>query len=451
MEIRRSTFLGGEPGMTSSILRQASAACVCVVAVTLPGAGAHAAGFQLREQSSEMIGNAFAGSAAKALTAATIWYNPAGMTLLEGNHIAGSLSWIAPRAEYSGTGTGPLGKGTGGLGGDAIQDAAVGSNFAMYSWSKDLKFGLAVVAPFGLRTNYPSNWVGRYWANDASITSIAFNPNFAWRVNQNLSIGGGPVVQWSKAEISQMVNQNAIYYAKTHTLPPTSFADGMIGFDGGDIGYGFNVGALWEFSKTSRVGVSYRSQVQHTLSGNATAVGGPLAAAYLASVAPDGKVTADVTLPATATLSLYHELNPQWAVMADLQWTGWSSFDRLRVKGKAGDLTNTVEDWRDTWFVSLGTSYKFVPGHTLHFGAAYDMGAVKDAKHRYPSIPDSDRYWLTTGYTWDVSEKVQWNIGYAHIFGKQSDVTIAEASKGTMTGKYDASVDIVSTSFVYKF
>ncbi|TBW35382.1 transporter [Siculibacillus lacustris] len=445
----------------SSMVRIGSAVGLFVFFAAANATQVSAAGFQLREQSSEGIGNAFAGSAAKATTPATIWYNPAGMTLLDGNQIAGSVTWIAPKATFSGTGTTALGNSTGSRnGGDAIMDAAVGATFAMWSFSKDLKFGLAVTSPFGLRSDYPADWTGRYFANHSAVTNININPNVAYRVNSNLSIGGGIQFDWINAKLSSQMNQNALcvaslacpYRGTILAGNPTLLPDGQLGFQGSDIGVGYNVGALWEFSPSTRVGIAYRSQIQNTLKGDAWA-SGSLSQAYMTSIAPNRKVRADFTVPATATASVFHQIDDRWAVMADIQWTGWSSFKALTVVGESTGkvLTETIENWRDTWFFSLGANYKFAPGHTLHVGTAYDQSAIEKASLRSVRVPDSDRYWLSTGYTWDVSKDVQWNVGYAHIFSPKSDTKLIDPKLGTITGSYSGSVDMVSTSFVYKF
>lgn len=393
---------------------------------------ASAAGFMLREQSSEYMGNAYAGSAAKASSPATIWYNPAGMTLLSGHQIAGSLTWIAPQARFTGTGA----YAATGTTRDAIDDAAVGSTFAMFSFSNDLKFGLAVTAPFGLRSSYQRNWaggVGGYHGVAAGVTSIQVNPNVAYRINKNLSIGAGVTGAWTQADLSLQTPN-----------PPTGIGLARIKVD--DTSFGWNVGALWEFSPRTRVGLAYRSGIRNGLEGDMTSLTyGPLIAAM--------RVHADLTLPGTATASFYHEIDDKWAVMADAQWTNWSTLKDLTVYNAGGAALESFKyNWRDTWFFSVGADYKWSKGHTLHFGVAYDMGAVPDKEHREVLVPDADRYWLSTGYTWDVNDKLRWNIAYAHLFAPEVDIaTTAQTALPTLTGTYKASVDMFSTSFVYKF
>ncbi|MCE1236505.1 MAG: outer membrane protein transport protein [Hyphomicrobiales bacterium] len=439
-------------------MRLSKVKCVVAGVVGLSAMGvageAFAAGFQLREQSAEYLGNAFAGSAASASSPATVWYNPAGMTLLHGHQIAGTLSWIAPKASFTGSGTRPFGGLSTGSknGGDAIDDAMVGSTFAMYDFSNDLKFGVAVVSPFGLRSSYSADWTGRYQGLASAVTAINVNPNVAYRVNSNLSIGGGVQVQWFEADLTGAMDQAAICYAQTGNaaLCSAGYAgkDGWLRVKGSNIGFGYNFGLLYEFSPQTRVGLTYRSAIRYDLKGDVTTTGA-LASLYR----PNGAIHADFTSPATATASVYHEIDDKWAVMADAQWTQWSAFKDLNVyyDSTGALVTGTHEGWRDTWFFSLGANYKWTKGHTIHVGAAYDMSAVKTADLRTPRIPESDRYWLSAGYTWEFSEKLRFTAAYAHLFAPEVSVADATASGGTLTGKYNGSADIFSTSFVYKF
>ncbi|MCR6632544.1 MAG: OmpP1/FadL family transporter [Magnetospirillum sp.] len=285
--------------------------------VALGAAGeARASGFQLREQSSEGLGNAFAGSTAKAYNLSTIFYNPAGMTKLEGNQVAGSATWIAPVAKFEGTNTVGLARTSGGQGGDAIKDAAVGAVYGMWDARPDLKFGLAVTAPFGMRSEYEDDWVGRYHALHSDVTNINVSPSVAYRVNDQLSLGAGLQVGYIKARLSQALNLNA--------LAP-GMGDGQAKVEGDDIGYGFDLGILYEFTPHTRVGLNWRSSMDYTLEGDAT-FQKPAALAGVAQLR-DSAATADLTTPDMVSLGLYHEISPQWAVMSDIQWTRWSTFD----------------------------------------------------------------------------------------------------------------------------
>jgi len=133
-------------------------------------------GFQLRENSASALGNAFAGAAASTEDPSIIANNPAGMIGLSGNQVSGDMSIIIPSAVFSGTGRTvarqPI---TGGNGGDAGGAQPVPAAYGFYDASPDLKFGLALTAPFGLQTQYDSDWVGRYQALKSNIATININ------------------------------------------------------------------------------------------------------------------------------------------------------------------------------------------------------------------------------------------------------------------------------------
>lgn len=426
--------------MTSKHRRKASTGALTLLVAFTGVSEAQASGFQLREQSAEGLGNAFAGQTAKAYNLSTVYYNPAGMTRLEGDQIAGTATWIAPVAKFSGSATTPLGASiSGGNGGDGIKDAAVGSVFAMWDYRPDLKFGLAISAPFGLRSDYEEDWVGRYHAIQSEVTNINVTPSIAYRVNDNLSIGGGLQIGYTKARLTQAVNLTAL-----------GQPDGKGTVEGEDLGYGFDVGVLYEFTPQTRVGVNWRSQMSYTLDGDAH-FQVPAAVPILVPSLRNSDATANLTTPDTVSFGIYHELSPHWAVMSDIAWTNWSTFDELRVKyadGRADGVT--TENWHDTWFFSLGTTYTMDPQNKFHFGVAYDQAPMDD-EDRTARIPDANRYWLALGYTHDFSPNFQASLSYAHIFADKVDINETTATAGTLTGEYDAHVDILSASVVMKF
>src|ERR1035437_5322327 len=128
--------------------------------------------FQVPTGSPDWSANAFAGMSAKGYDASTAWSNPAAMVRLDSNEIDLGVNGLFPTVEFSGQnllGGSPL---PGSSGGNAGQAALVPSLEAVWSVSHDLKLGLSVEEPFGQRTVYPSDFVGRYQAEVSSISDI---------------------------------------------------------------------------------------------------------------------------------------------------------------------------------------------------------------------------------------------------------------------------------------
>lgn len=346
---------------------------VSLVAATAIGltTEAQASGFQLKEQSAEGLGNAFAGATAKAQDLSTIFFNPAGMTALSGHQGQLVTSYIIPRAEFKlesksldlpGT---PLDGGFlrgEGNQGDAIDDALVPAAYAMYDASEDLKFGLAVNVPFGLVTDYDDNWAGRYHALKSNLETIAVQPSAAYRINDWLSVGGGPVFQYAKAELTKALDIGSVL-ANAALAPPTAVGnpafDAKTKVTGDDFSVGYTLGVMFQPLETTRVGLSYRSRITHDLEGDIEfdGVAAPLSANPAFS---NGKAEAKLKLPATASMGVYHEINDQLALMGEVAWTEWSVFKELSVyrKGATTPSSQTIENWDDTWFFSAGATYK---------------------------------------------------------------------------------------------
>jgi len=181
-----------------------------VLAVTLAlfSDSTFAAFFQLAENSPAGLGNAFAGGAAIAEDASTVWYNPAGLTRLKGNQLVAAGHLIFPSTEFdneSSTITSLLGilppanVLTGGDGGDAGEDALVPNVYYAQSIDDDLTVGIGLNTPFGLATDYDDGWVGRYHALFSEIKTINVNPGLGYKLSERVSIGGGINIQFVEA------------------------------------------------------------------------------------------------------------------------------------------------------------------------------------------------------------------------------------------------------------
>lgn len=379
----------------------------------------HAAGFALIEQSASGLGNAYAGQAASAQDASTIFFNPAGMTMLPDRQVVVAGHLIKPQEEFNGSSN--IG---GGDGGDAGGLAFVPNAYFAYRLTPAIHIGLGMSAPFGLKAEYDSSWAGRTQGIKSEMKTINLNPSIAWKASESLSFGAGLNIQYAKA-----------------TLTNQAGALGLATVEGDDIGWGFNLGALWKLSDATRIGLAYRSEVDQRLKGTAT---------FSATSAANGPVKANLTLPDSASLSIVHQLNPRLELLADVTWTGWSDFDELRIVRTSGALLSvTTENWSDSYRYSVGANYRINGKVTLRSGVAYDETPVPDV-YRTVRIPDQSRTWLAFGVQYRLSNNTALDFGYAHLFVKDARINKTESGV-TLTGKYEASVDILSAQLTHNF
>jgi long-chain fatty acid transport protein len=425
---------------------------------------AHGAGFALIEQDVSGMGTAYAGAAATADSLGTLYFNPAGMTRLPGTRAGGAVHLVLPSAEFRNEGSSFVVGGApipGGDGGDSGGLAAVPHAYLSHQLDDRTWLGLAINAPFGLTTEYDTDWVGRYHAIKSAVKTINLNPSIAFKANERLSLSAGLSAMYLEGEFT-----NAVDFGTLNALGQLGplgglvsavpgQADGGSKIEGDSWGYGFNLGALFELDDDTRIGMHYRSEVEQEIKGD---VRFTLPVPQLAAVFSDADVRADVTLPASFSLSGYHRLNSEWALMADYTWTGWSSIPELRF-----DFANalpdgvTTFDWKDTNRISVGASYKPAgSGWTYRLGAAYDESPIRDAASRTPRLPDDDRIWLAIGAGFSPSPRLTVDIGYAHLFIDDPRIakTGTEAediTRGALYGSYESSVDILSIQASYVF
>ena len=406
----------------------------------------HAAGFALSEQSGSGLGNAFAGAAAVAEDTSTIFFNPAGMTYIQGTQFAGAIHAIKPTARFNDDGSvkATFSGAAGGDGGDLGDWALIPNLYYKTDINDSLKLGLGINAPFGLKTEYDKDWIGRFQGVKSELKTININPSLALKLNDKLSLGAGISAMWSEAILTSAVNLALIGQ-------PESTAKSK----GSDWGFGFNLGAIYELDNT-RIGIAYRSRVIQHLQGKSTSPSTALNGTPSATLNTD--ITADLTLPETLSISTFSQLNSQWDILTDITWTRWSRFKDLTImrdNGSNSVLSSTDEQWSNTMRYSLAVNYKYTDAVKLRAGVAYDEEAISN-DYRTVRIPGNDRIWLSLGASYQYSPVTKLDVGYAHLFVKDAKIdenqnTLASRFKGNIQGEYHGHVDILSVQLTHNF
>lgn len=473
---------------------------VCLGLVGVAGV-AHGAGFNLLEQNATNLGNAYAGSAASVENPSAMYFNPAALTQLDGLQISTGVNFVRPSFKFTndGTSTAPRALGSpvagNGNGGDAGSLGIVPNFYLSYKVSDRVGLGLGVSAPFGLKTEYDSDWIGRFHSQSFDIKTINVNPSIAFKINDSWSVGAGLNIQrieatYDKRNIAPLVSVPGSFESGTTTKIKNT-------------GYGWNVGVMFHPSDNTRVGLSYRSRVKHKASGHsdvsydAAGIGSTLAMAQFAGSLPAGvtpamalqiphyaemleagkakataqvgaliptylKSKATVSLPDMAVLSAYHRLNDKWEVMGDISWTGWSSIPKLTISSVGYDKMGVAKTnetslslkFRDTWRVAVGANYAVNEKWKLKMGLAWDQSPIRNAEHRPASLPDSDRIWLSLGVQFKPTQYTTIDAGYTHIFAKKSTVSNDNgdaARYGRLSGSYKANANIFGLQISHRF
>jgi long-chain fatty acid transport protein len=396
---------------------------------------AWSAGFAIKEQSVTGLGRAFAGSAAVAEDASTIFFNPAGLTYLDRAELDLGINYIAPKSEFDNDGSSiagviPL---SGGDYGDAGNNAVVPNFYYAHPVNDRLALGFGISAPFGLVTEYNDTWVGRYFAVKSEMLTVNFNPSVAYKATDKLSIGFGVSAQYVDVELTQMADLGASFLMAPQT------ADGKVDLEADDWGYGYNLGLLYQATDATRIGVAFRSKISHTVKGDGTLKDQN----NNLIIAED--LEADVDLPESLSLAFHHEINSKWTIMADATWTRWSRFKELDIQTDgAGALSSTKpEDWENTMRYGLGLAYKHNETWQFRAGVAYDETPIPNSERRTARIPGTDRKWVAIGATYQYSDNIIIDAGYAHLFMDDPKINETDDNGYNLKGKYEASVDLL--------
>ncbi len=387
-------------------------------AITLSlSSAATAAAFQLLEQNASGLGVAYAGSAAVAENASTVFFNPAGLAQLSGIQLSAGVTGVGPSYRFQNQGSsGPLlGNGNGG---DAGGWHAVPNLYLAGRVSPDISLGLGISSPFGLATSYDADWVGRTQAIKSEIRTVNVNPSLAYRVNERWSLGVGINYQTLNAEM-------------------TSYTPaGLYRVKGDDAAWGWNAGVLLNLSPAMRLGLSYRSAVDYRLSGSRS-IGANSQAA-----------TADIKLPDSMVFSVWQQLSDRWEAMGDISYTRWSTLDKLQIVGAFGTDVEPF-NYKNAWRVAWGAAYKANDAVKLKFGLAYDRTPVQE-NSRSARVPDNDRMWFSLGGQWAPRNYGVFDIGYSYLYVRNPG--IEQSKLGTsLRGDYDAGAHLLGVQYSVGF
>jgi len=330
---------------------------------------ASAAGYQALEQNASGLGTAYAGSAAVADGASTMFANPAGMTRLPGFNFSMGAVGVAESYDFENN----AGVSSGG---DAGNTNVLPNAYLTWQAIPGLSFGVGISRPFLNDIEFDAGWAGAAAGIKTEVTTLNINPAVAYQVNDKVALGLG--VNYQRLDTRMTSTGNA--------------------FKGDDSAVGWNAGALFTLSPAMRVGVAYRSKIDHDVSGRLN--GAP--------------ASLDIDTPATVTLSVWQQVSDRWEAMGDLSYTHWSAVDDV--------------DFDNSWRIAWGAAYKLSDVTKLKFGVAYDRSPVSNS-NRTVQMPDNDRLWLSLGGQWKIGRSSLVDVGYAYRYlrdGKINDVAVGK-------------------------
>jgi long-chain fatty acid transport protein len=427
--------------MTSARARYALVAGT--VALALLPRMAQASGFFLLEQSARLQGTSYAGTAALAADASTVYYNPAGMSRIKDWSFAQSGYLVSIQSEledatatnFGQPVTGPNGRNNAGAG----TDSPVGATMFAKRLTEELVVGFAFTVPFGLAYEYGGASIARFTATKSKLTTYNLQPSVAYEFVPGISLGAGFDIIQADVALNQKLG-----------VPGLDELNVRLQAD--DWTFGWNAGLLWEITDDYRIGFAYRSPLVFGLRGTAKVTPNPLF---------DSKqnAKATTTFPDTWTLSGVARLSPQWQLLGDLQWIHWARIQSVDVifsprgSGEGKQILPNQAlafEFRNTFRGAIGAEYSYDEDWTFRGGVAFDQSPVTNL-NRTARLPDSNRVLLSVGVGYNLSRYMAIDVGYTHIFIPW-EATIDQTGTGTtLTGEYSSSVDLFGLQLTFTF
>lgn len=429
---------------------------LAVLMLSILAANASAAGFTVNEHAAAELGTAYAGAAAAAEDASTIADNPAGLVWFDRAQFVVSGTLAVPSLPFTNTGSTLItGAPTPGANADGGSVVPLPNLFVSMPLTRDLAAGLGLFPAFGLATEYPGGWVGRYHALSTDLTSFDLAPTISYRVTPLLSVGLSPVARYTKVKFSNAIDFGTIGAGFGVPGAVPGGQDGAIKVKASDWSFGLNGGILLEPTPTTRVGIAYFYNGATHLSGTAefarSAIGNIVAAASgaFANTGASGAID----YPDHFNVGVVQQLLPGIDIRAGLTWTRWSSFKQLRISfaNPSQPSAVTVENWRDTYNVALGMTYALAPRWTLRAGIAYDQTPVRGAAFRTPRIPDANRITPAIGAGYKLTDSTRIDVAYEHIFGGLVGLDVTSATGDTLAGRTSLSADLLALQLTVRY
>jgi long-chain fatty acid transport protein len=387
----------------------------CLAGLTLLPLSAFGLGSRIPNQDAEAIGrgNAFA---ATADNPSAMYYNPAGITQLEGVHAqVGSLFYLNIYSDYDS----PAGVRT-----ENIHKVLAVPNFGLTYEIKDLPLtlGLGVYAPFGLGMEWPEEAPFRTSALEASLTYIKVNPVIAWKIFPELSIAAGPTFDYSEATIRQGLG-----------APPSPFE---FGFRGQDFAVGFNAGIMWQPHPMWSFGARYMSATDMDYDGTARTA--PV------DLFPATQTKAHLKFPQIVSGGISFRPNTNWNFEVDIDWTDW----HVTKDAVIDNFGTIVLNWESSFFYEAGMTYQFGRGYYGSLGYFFSEASTPEQNYT-PLVPDTNLHVVSAGVGykgehWDFALAGQYIFGaFRHIENAVPDPTV--------NGSYRLWTPTISLSIGYHF
>jgi long-chain fatty acid transport protein len=380
-----------------------------------------------QDASASGVGLAFT---AQADNPSAVFYNPAAINRLDGTNISSGGTLIMPSTSFRNAITGRES--------DMEHHIYLVPNiYLTHKFNDKLSGGIGIFSLFGLATEWPNDWEGRYLSTFAELRSFYVNPVISWQITPQLSTAFG--LSFIKSDITQK---------KALSFWPLPVPDGRTKLEADGTSVGVNLALLYRFASYFDLGISYRSKVSVHYKGDVEND----APRYLSKVLPQGDVSVDIDLPPIVAVGIATSIIKNLTLEADIFWVGWSTYDELKadfenpvLKPFQSFVAPIVRDYHDVVNYSFGIKYRLHPSWTVRCGYLFDSTPVPE-KAADPILPDANRNNYSIGLNYE-RDRMKIGLAYFGVFSRDRKVN---NNLNGFNGKYESSSHLIAVNFEYR-
>ncbi len=392
-----------------------------------------ASGWRIPEQSGSSV--ALSGAyVANSNGADSAYYNPANMSFNEDTMLFESdLIYInLPKLSYDGT--------VGGYPASAESESEQFFLPTLFFASKDydgIRYGVSITAPGGLAKKWYTPFQKAY-AQEFSLKIIELNPVMSYKINSQLSVGGGLRLIYSEG----VVKSDASDIGKEVKRD----------LEGDTIEFGYNLAISYKPVKEATLAVTYRSNIDLKEEGNSKL--------YVSGTKVyDGGANVTIPLPAVLALSAAYTFNGKTTVELEFERTYWSKYKELDFNYASAipailvpAFDNPIpKHWKDSNAYRIGVTHQYNDKLKLMAGFAYDETPIPSSTLGF-ELPSSDAKLYSVGFEYKYSDKITFGMSYLYDDKENRTISAEDNNIQGMAGEFsDISAHLVSLTFKYRF
>ena len=270
----------------------------------------------------------------------------------------------------------------------------------------DFAIGFGIMPEFGLGTKYSDDWCMRWNCTETTVESLVFNPNIAYKITKDWSIGAG--LRWMYFDFAQDSYPNA----------PAAYGGGSfkqhLHGDNRWQDFGWQIGTKYDILKNLSAGIVYKSQIDSRVSGKSEGKYATSPYAQAMAYAIDGEADADMRLPQSITGGLNWDATDDLHLGCSVSWTEWSTIDTLNFNLNGTEVPKRL-DWQDTWRASVGAAYDLTDDFTVMLSYVYDLDST-DPSQCSVMLPPADRHIASCGFMWHIWNGLYLSASYSCVF-----------------------------------